>query len=132
MRPGGLARHILEHPQITAKDTDNSSPESRRGFATIPTLTTTVRSLYKASTTLEAYIRHKLKLAPSPTCLCSREDQTINQILQRCHLLQTCQGIWQTTNQLKTCCMAAGRIWEKKIHYQKMDLTFVQTNAKKK
>ena len=38
---------------------------------------------------LNAHMHRKLKIVPSPTCLCGEEDQTIEHVLQRCNRHQS-------------------------------------------
>ena len=50
---------------------------------------------------LNSHMHRKLKLAPSPTCPCGQEEQTTEQVLQRCPLHKaTRQDVWPVSTSL--------------------------------
>ena len=52
---------------------------------------------------LNSHMHHKLKLAPSPTCPCGREEQTAEHVLQRCPLCKaTREDVWPVSTSLTT------------------------------
>ena len=62
------------------------------------------------------------KLAPSPFCNCSLEDQTAEHILQRCPLLQAARtSVWPTAVQLHT------KPYGSKEELEKTDTVILQT-----
>ena len=52
---------------------------------------------------LNSHMHRKLKLAPSPTCPCGREEQTVEHVLQRCPLYEaTREDVWPVSTSLTT------------------------------
>ena len=52
---------------------------------------------------LNSHMHRKLKLAPSPTCPCGREEQTAEHVLQRCPLYEaTREDVWPVSTSLTT------------------------------
>ena len=52
---------------------------------------------------LNSHMHRKLKLAPSPTCPCGREEQTTEHVLQRCPLYEaTREDVWPVCTSLTT------------------------------
>ena len=52
---------------------------------------------------LNSHMHRKLKLAPSPTCPCGREEQTTEHVLQRCPLYKaTREDVWPVSTSLTT------------------------------
>ena len=52
---------------------------------------------------LNSHMHRKLKLAPSPTCPCGREEQTMEHVLQRCPLYEvTREDVWPVSTSLTT------------------------------
>ena len=52
---------------------------------------------------LNSHMHRKLKLAPSPTCPCGREEQTTEYVLQRCPLYKaTREDVWSVNTSLTT------------------------------
>ena len=52
---------------------------------------------------LNSHMHPKLKLAPSPTCPCGREEQTVEHVLQRCPLYEaTREDVWPVSTSLTT------------------------------
>ena len=52
---------------------------------------------------LNSHMHCKLKLAPSPTCPCGREEQTVEHVLQRCPLYEaTREDVWPVSTSLTT------------------------------
>ena len=52
---------------------------------------------------LNSHMHRKLKLAPSPTCPCGREEQTVEHVLQRCPLYKaTREDVWPVSTSLTT------------------------------
>ena len=52
---------------------------------------------------LNSHMHSKLKLAPSPTCPCGREEQTVEHVLQRCPLYEaTREDVWPVSTSLTT------------------------------
>ena len=74
--------------------------------------------LHTGHNRLNAHMFRKMKLAPSPTCDCSLEDQTAEYILQRCLLLQKARQNVSVANSSPTThqTTAAGRNWRKRPH----------------
>ena len=53
--------------------------------------------------TLNSHRHDKLKLAPSPACLCGQTDQTTEHVLQRCPLCKvTREDVWPVSTPLTT------------------------------
>ena len=51
--------------------------------------------LHTGHNRLISHMHSKLKLAPSPTCPCGQENQTIEHVLQRCPLHKATRGnVW--------------------------------------
>ena len=74
---------------------------------------------------------------PSPTCLCSREDQTKKKKKKKKNSTEMSStpdvsGNMANHKPVEDLLYGCWQNLEKNIHYQKMDLPFVQTNAKKK
>ena len=58
---------------------------------------------------LNSHMHRKLKLAPSPTCPCGREEQTVEHVLQRCPLYEaTREDVWPVSTSLTTKLWRAG------------------------
>ena len=52
---------------------------------------------------LNSHMHRKLKLAPSPTCPCGRDEQTTEHVLQRCPLYKaTREDVWPVSTSLTT------------------------------
>ena len=52
---------------------------------------------------LNSHMHRKLKLAPSPTFPCGREEQTVEHVLQRCPLYEaTREDVWPVSTSLTT------------------------------
>ena len=52
---------------------------------------------------LNSHMHRKLKLAPSPTCPCGRDEQTTEHVLQRCPLYKaTKEDVWPVSTSLTT------------------------------
>ena len=50
---------------------------------------------------LNSHMQRKLKLAPSPICLCGQEDQTTVHVLQRCPLHKDTRDVWPDDQTLR-------------------------------
>ena len=76
----------------------------------------------------------KLKLAPSPTCPCGREEQTVEHVLQRCPLYEaTREDVWPVSTSLTTKLYGCKQELEKTTSFISRAVLIVQTaNAKKK
>ena len=76
----------------------------------------------------------KLKLAPSPTCLCGPKDQTTEYVLQRCPLHKaTREDVWPVSTPLMTKLYGCKQELEKTASFiSQAALIMLPANAKKK
>ena len=83
---------------------------------------------------LNSHMHRKLKLAPSSTCPCGREEQTVEHVLQRCPLYEaTREDVWPVSTSLTTKLYGCKQELEKTTSFISRAALIVQTaNAKKK
>ena len=82
---------------------------------------------------LNSHMHRKLKLAPSPTCPCGREEQTVEHVLQRCPLYKaTREDVWPVSTSLTTKLYGCKQELEKTTSFISRAALIVKTaNARK-